>query len=178
MKQRVQFLSLLVLTTVLTATAAACGGSDVVKSVGPPSAEPPATLAPADAPTYGSADAAEHALAPKTSSIVYGSADSLEAAAAQARETWPTNDQLAQAHGNPTFNVLPPEAIPWPSNDQLAQAHGNPTFNDALPRAFPTTNDVLSTLTPNERDYVDGIVSLTPEQLAAAFGNVPGHANS
>jgi hypothetical protein len=197
MKQRVHFLSLLVLTTVLTATAAACGGSEVVKSVGPPAAAPPAAVAPAHAPrygsadaaehalspktsgiVYGSADAAEHALSPKTSGIVYGSADSLEAAAAQAPKTWPTNDQLAQAHGNPTFNVPAPEAIPWPSNDQLAKAHGNPTFNEALPKTLLATNDVLSTLTPNERHYVEGIVSLTPEQLAAAFGNIPVHANS
>ena len=39
--------------------------------------------------------------------------------------------------------------------------------------AEPTTTEILDRLSPRAREYVEGIMSMTPVQLAAAFGNGP-----
>ncbi len=40
----------------------------------------------------------------------------------------------------------------------------------------PTLQEIVSTINPNQ-DYVAGIMSMTPGQLAAAFGRTPGDAH-
>ena len=39
--------------------------------------------------------------------------------------------------------------------------------------ATPSTTEILDRLSPRAREYVEGIMSMTPEQLAAAYGHGP-----
>jgi hypothetical protein len=39
--------------------------------------------------------------------------------------------------------------------------------------ATPTITEILDRLSPSAREYVEGIMTMTPEQLAAAYGYAP-----
>jgi hypothetical protein len=41
------------------------------------------------------------------------------------------------------------------------------------PPATPTNSEILDRLSPSAREYVEGIMNMTPAQLAAAYGHGP-----